>query len=92
MSEESEEMRELIEEGCERYQKILKQKFSAQKEGSEANSETSNKILDPKRSVTKGRSQRIKSGLHQNKKKKKSTSQSSQMREYGSSTPNPHII
>lgn len=93
-SEHCEEARKTLEDGYDRDCSVIHGVLSSRDSINQCNTSTdsscsaSNIVLDPTRSITKGRRQRIKG----HSKKKKTTDASIQQKEFGSKTPNLHLF
>lgn len=90
----NEEARRIVEESYNTDLLAISSLKSIQDETESSNvSNTSNAIMDPPRSVTKGRKKRIQGGIERGKKRKASGVHSmDQSREFGTKTPNVRLF
>ncbi|XP_057808592.1 protein FAR1-RELATED SEQUENCE 5-like [Salvia miltiorrhiza] len=99
--QDNENARRLVEDGLEYIRLAALQEMentmseTNEAQDLEACSESSISVKDPKKSVTKGRKQRIKGHLEKNTKKKRKNVDESNLQkpnEFGSKTPNQHLF
>ncbi|KAH6813241.1 hypothetical protein C2S51_022259 [Perilla frutescens var. frutescens] len=93
-AQESEEARNIIEEGSKSIFEAVEALATTPNLIEETDVSTSSiSVLDPQRTTTKGRKKRIKGQLEKGKKKKTNNAASStQLNEFGSKTPNPRLF
>ncbi|XP_073130235.1 protein FAR1-RELATED SEQUENCE 5-like [Henckelia pumila] len=94
--QENEEARMIVEEGYNRDSQavntLITTLTSTEQSDTSIYLNSSHIVQDPTRSVTKGRSQRIKGHFQKNKKKKTVASNSITAKEFGSKTPNIRLL
>ncbi|XP_073059470.1 protein FAR1-RELATED SEQUENCE 5-like isoform X5 [Primulina eburnea] len=95
-SQGNEEARRIVEEGYNRdtlsVDTLMTSLSSTEQSETSVHSYSSNVVRDPARSITKGRSQRIKGHFHKKKKKRTVESNLIPAKEFGSKTPNVHLF
>ncbi|XP_073138365.1 protein FAR1-RELATED SEQUENCE 5-like [Henckelia pumila] len=94
--QENKEAQMIVEEGYNRDSVAINALMSSltitEQSDTSIHSNSSHIVQDPTHSVTKGRSQRIKGHFQKSKKKKIDASNSIQAKEFGSKTPNIHLL